>query len=363
VTLFTFVHSRILIQGTPCPIYQCALNPLNPSDIKDINNKICASHTLRNLQEYVDLEECNSEDHSCAHGAKLPLGKTTTCQAIPDYKHKQLPGIECSIDSECLSGPCLNGICRGADKGGKCEVDHDCDIDTFCDKQAKRCQYLSHENQHCDENKPCYSWAVCLSNQCVIKFSKLVGESVPDHDKNHLACETAYTKADEQGIKCTLGPKLQGAVHRNWKNLTCKYYAGNDVQPDAATIPVCGYSNVGSFYCPLGIGDLYDRMQDLKAFMQKMPKCHIDDHRFECKEAKLLPERKRAIAALWFTEGLTNGISTASSYIEDNDECVKEMITYDFWNFNDRTLESKNGSSITAATLLGFALCLIFSLL
>ena len=176
------------------------------------------------------------------------------------YKYPSYPGGVCQSSFNCLSGlctngktcfdsqiddtcyyhencplntACINGTCRPYfKKGENCTDSYQCEYDSFCNKQSKKCEELFHY----ENNQDITDYATLgekIENLCVN------GGYITEKDEEnntHIICET-LTNTD---FNC---------------NDECTYITSDKNQYISKSKCLCGFNKYRSKHCVLGNGD------------------------------------------------------------------------------------------------------------
>jgi len=229
--IITFILSFAFIFSFPthCPVYSCDSNILTGENCSKINfESENVTIALKGCKEDLvcDVSPFNLQETSCS------LYYTTT---------KFYPGEYCRNETECYSGICENGKCKGQEEDKDCTKDIDCDPGLYClEKFCKKAIV----NDIYGKNQKCAANYVKNDNRCV-KIGSI------DNDKPASvsgACRSLYINS--KGL-CSEGPKLIKSESNSTK---CQYQVSETEKEDGD--PVCGMSKSGESYCNPGVGDI-----------------------------------------------------------------------------------------------------------
>ena len=167
------------------------------------------------------------------------------------------PGTHCSSSSECYSGYCYKGICKGSELSQSCASNYDCDPDLYC-KSGFCAKLIPAGSSGCLSDFDCVPSSGCNSGMCVEYFSIKSGvyvASCPASNKN-LICASATCAKTDKGNLCieALSNSVKAPYH-------C--VLGQDCISKADPITglvmrsecVCGLGKSGNAFCGLFPGD------------------------------------------------------------------------------------------------------------
>jgi len=359
--LFLYFSCLLLISSSfanECIIAKCGA--IQQSLTNNINENICAIESINDQNRATQtFQSCPESMSSCAFSGANQKSYCYKEKTAFDYYSN--PGESCAEADDCITGVCDFGICRGNEAGAQCFQDPDCDMGLFCNTKERKCENYRQIGETCDIlNHKCVNWAACFNNKCVELLSLPVGEAITGENisgSNPALCSAlTLFRNSKNELVCAEGYKLSGPIERHSVNDTCKYTLNAE---DGVKIvefePQCGLSKSGAFYCPLGYGDLQEQLSQLRSFLSKGPICPISSSlTFDCNNTKGIEGRESALAALYLTKNLKGiDFSQQSVRIRNNDDCVKKMLTADYWNHmtKDDTQETDACTSLHFSAL------------
>ena len=168
------------------------------------------------------------------------------------------PGTQCTSSSDCYSGYCFKGICKGSELSQACSSNYDCDPGLYC--KANFCAKLIPAGTNgCLSDFDCENSSGCDSGWCVEYFSRKAGVyvgSCPSSNKN-LVCATATcAKTNEENL-C-----IEALMNSNKEPHYCALGGNNCISkadPHTGIVMVsecvCGLGKSGYAFCGLFPGD------------------------------------------------------------------------------------------------------------
>ena len=261
------IHT-LLIRGIKgCSKFVCKYNIYNNNTLKERTSASCSERRIeregRDIEFSYILNECEVNER-----CNISLGSTpSNCYREPERPSSLLPGEACIHNTDCYSpGSCLNGLCRGLQKGENCSFDQECDLLLFCD--GGFCHLLGEVGTQCHIYKKCKEYLVCNMNICTIPGS-LPNEQL---STSPLACNTYYNMlfTSDSKYHCvdapTLKHKIQGSTLTpptcQQMGGQCSYSLTHEKTTQIFTQPCrCGLNKEGNSYCPLGRGDMKEQVK------------------------------------------------------------------------------------------------------
>lgn len=176
------------------------------------NGLTCETTCKKNLgQECDSLAECvstattctidGSGNNVCKTGPIGGLDENCPCDSgylcNDDGRCKIEIGLPCSIDDDCISDQCVNGICgHGAAEGESCNLTSDCDLELHC--SVGICQQdgvdTGEEGAYCNNGDECGDGLTCVTNTCAITT-----QGLGDSCGSTLFCSTQLVCDISQG--------------------------------------------------------------------------------------------------------------------------------------------------------------------
>lgn len=313
-----------------CNAFQCDKNPGSSQQIFETCLK------FSNGTFY--LNPCNYPDR--VTNFCVATEDTTTqpvnCQRVNTLYPQLYPGEEpCFSVYQCMSQECELGKCVAAGVGQPCFENSDCDVGFYCN--ANICTELIFPGYSgCTQDTDCVTSAACNKNltdivgTCVEYFSLQTGKSVKNcAGYTSMLCETgqclnttnsyeytcvdAFTSSADQPNECS-------------SQLDCKTAtkAGN-LYSDCT----CGYNDQKQAYCNPMLGDSVslEYLPRLKDWVKsvKIHTCHTDRRFNQLCQKDWDYEKYDALM-------VTQNAYSLYAKIQDNDDCVKKIYTYSYWD-------------------------------
>jgi hypothetical protein len=85
------------------------------------------------------IKPCESESKPICNFTTISYDSPAFCEAAPPAS-LTFPGESCSKNSECHSGQCSNGVCKGKSADQTCSDDYDCDVGYYCSSWDSKCR-------------------------------------------------------------------------------------------------------------------------------------------------------------------------------------------------------------------------------
>eukprot|EP00826_Nyctotherus_ovalis_P004568 TRINITY_DN1099_c0_g1_i9.p1 TRINITY_DN1099_c0_g1~~TRINITY_DN1099_c0_g1_i9.p1 ORF type:complete len:269 (+),score=37.15 TRINITY_DN1099_c0_g1_i9:481-1287(+) len=229
---------------------------------------------------------------------------------------------------------CLNRIaddkqyCRGKLEGASCSNygDAECDVDLYCDSEAKICRPVAREDEDCNEAK-CASNLVCARSNLrpFERYCKSYGIFFNGHilasDTPSGVCRSNYK--DERDY-CQTGPVLVGSNLKENEGMPCEYNGG---QPGKSQ---CWFHARGKAICRRGAGDLMDDWKKAVAYLRLSPKCHVSAPMAQCDMGREVMSSQEEWEDAW------SAISTLhlEERLEGMPECVRQHLYPDAFKYS-----------------------------
>jgi len=240
-----YVNILSQIQGTnpECPVYytqdfEQGTGELCVWNNENIFNSLLATSTM--------LFYCNSSS-VCS----VSPGENGFC--VDNSVDNNYPGQNCSLNFNCHSNICSNGMCQGETENQGCETSKDCDPGLYCygSTGVKTCQPVATLGQSC-VSTPCQSTLLCDLNVCVQYYSKSLGSVTQDVVGFFArACQSGFAIKDTAGdYLCELAPISSTPGAKCTPGSFCIDSSGKYGKPC-----VCGFD--GNGYCQAFEGDSY----------------------------------------------------------------------------------------------------------
>lgn len=334
--LFT---SSVISQS--CVSYQCG----------SLSNNSCLSYSASNNTSII--QEC-SKDSFCPFNYSSPK-QSLSCQPYPTKSH--YPGEPCTSNIDCASGKCAsNNTCQGASQNMPCTHTLDCNPGLYCasttTSSSTTCLPLIPPGKSgCKTSSACSSMSYCNftglpeTSFCRPSLSLLEGTIINDcHNGINYMCKN---------LLCT----LRGSNFVCASSVTSVNIFPTKCSSDDDCLSIVDY-RVGSYYksqcgCtlsekPYGVCGLFPGDAPYQKFLailslwmnsENITKCNsVRGLSYPCINAYFSYSE-----VFWY---YTFYVFNYSS-IQDNEGCVKDTLTNDFWWYEDK-MASRN---ITGAGL------------
>ena len=307
-----------------CKSYECVQNP--PSDFGLL--RICAEY--KSSAGKYGLKKCdypNSFENFC--DTRNFVDQKAYCVTPQLEKTGLYPGEPCSQNKTCLSQYCQGDFCGGGKLGDSCSSNSECNHGLRC---LGTCQPLIGLNQYgCHSDYDCINSCGCDKNStgesgvCRPYFSIPIGQVVGSCvEYNSLLCEKGQcTNSTNSTYEC-----VEPFVSR--RNTECVsssqcLSANSEVYSKCE----CGYNGPGNAYCQPFIGDSVgmDLLSSLKDWVQSNEILFCNTERrwsLDCAENWNGNDYDRLKYRYYAYKNFT--------HYQLNDECVKNIYTYDYWD-------------------------------
>eukprot|EP00361_Fabrea_salina_P001189 CAMPEP_0202428950 /NCGR_PEP_ID=MMETSP1345-20130828/2835_1 /ASSEMBLY_ACC=CAM_ASM_000843 /TAXON_ID=342563 /ORGANISM="Fabrea Fabrea salina" /LENGTH=801 /DNA_ID=CAMNT_0049040067 /DNA_START=230 /DNA_END=2632 /DNA_ORIENTATION=+ len=288
--------------------------------------------------ENYELEICSADKPYCDYKA---LNQSAYCMEWPwPANNTKYPGDPCYGDSNCISGICLSGKCKGSLQGFSCSENSHCDVGLFCNSLGK-CQQQLAEGETCKDDFECQNMYACnatsrQSGMCVKYFSFEVGETVNDcmgfktPEGFSNLCETGSCKKipgpSTIGI-CTLQYELDGPYpHTCDRNEDC--IATDSENKTLMGSCECGMNKDGFSFCNTFSGDEPSQVtrSQLKLHFGNsgIGNCHTTQRLSEWCMSQNIPFH---YAYDYFRNEY---LKIDTPRYRDNEKCTAQIINYDY---------------------------------
>ena len=284
------------------------------------------------------------------------LTGTKTC-GVPNSVTNLAPGDICTTSSECYGeGFCESGICNAAStiKNAPCKDTLECQANQYCNEN--KCTPVIDDFERCDINNPgCKYGSVCTTYQtglnfygkpvmsvlefCIPLFSQKVEYPRGDYttqigEPNGLLCESGHFITDSNKYYCMNAPyKLTSITEGFEEGTECFFWAYLDksdphFKSKQKELAKCGFNNNNLAYCDIHAGDspYKEYISAYKNVLSKNLSCNPKS----TKCASLYSHANAAFPALE-RHALYKIQPNGNANVADNDECVRDEITVDYW--------------------------------
>lgn len=316
----------------PCTLYKCK------DKLFEWDPNVCKIEVNTSLS-FV-LNKCPLSNYYCLVS---DTRQVVSCQAKIQSNSK--PGDQPSTNEECYSKKRdSEGYCVGNAGGENCTDHIDCDIGYYCDATKKVCvAVITTEGAACDDTHLCDSYLNCYNSTCR-KYGHLAAGEVVYRKGTNDNCKTHYKDIIKN--TCIKGPVLTTSVLQKTLDSNCNYsYADYNTSES----PVCGFSQNGTAICLLKEGDTQTYWDQILAFMDTQPKCHVTHKYGLCAHAK------KTNCQLYYQAVKANILSNSylNYLVQDVPDCIKN------WQFPEYWKNPCPSSAVTTMVSLGLSLLII----
>ena len=295
IYILIFLHPYIIRVNTQnkqpiCDIYSCK-GTENENEESDYNHRVkynvptyCSQRTKIRTPNSTSTP-FNYTLTPCNNNSQCIISLTTdrsTCTEEPAPPNSKYPGERCTSSLSCIWGTCTDHICISGNIYTPCTADVECNVGLYCHNNTGTCMGWKLVNQYCDIYTKCASYLICDLNLCCVVGGKNVGEIA----YSPLACATLYTSPVDAAYTytyivggyghityyCANGPYLIG--YNATVPLPCPYSGlceYNLTMGARSTVVYrdcqCGITQKGESYCPLGMGDMAQEINDVMIYI------------------------------------------------------------------------------------------------
>lgn len=256
-----------------------------------------------------------------------------TCSAIPPKATlSSYPGEPCNINSDCLFGTCLSGVCFGANNGETCTSSSQCNPGSRC--QNNICTDLIPIGKiGCTTDYDCVPSAGCMKNSsatyCAPYFSVPSGDRVTSCIK---ASQGGYSNLCKTGVCLVTNSKTSmgqcSDAPKSFKPQPQECLSNNDCQGftndfNYTGICTCGINPYATSYCQPFMGDLIgvNYLNAYKKFLLKNYVIQCNTMRRFSSECWSLFATKTEMLALAKNKFLYENYPL----LQNNDVCIQEV--------------------------------------
>jgi hypothetical protein len=254
---FVFLLSLSIVFSAKCPIFVCNTtsgNTYTADPVKCSTKSVAATG-----QATFKLTNCGSAAQYCNFSYS---NATSYCSDITAQIGYLYPGEFCSDSAQCTTKNCKSNICTGADIGGVCAKDLDCNPGLYCNNVTLKCNTTAALGEKCASNSPrCANHLTCIFGKCIL-LGSLDLDAPSD---GPLGCKSYFIAADQYGVmKCATAPSLDtDATTPCTLGTICNYTQGTR---KFATPCKCGTNTVGNGFCHPGLGKLSSDISLVRIF-------------------------------------------------------------------------------------------------
>ncbi|CAG9318544.1 unnamed protein product [Blepharisma stoltei] len=340
-------------------------------------NEACIAY--QEATNHFALKDCPTGQYCNVAQSQANKWTNATC-TTPPTSAPLYPGDPCKVNTDCISGVCsTKGLCVGIgwDNQTTCADDSQCNPGLYCVENANSvlqftCQPLIKVGQSgCASEFDCVPNANCnftmnnFPGTCVAYFSAPNGTPVPCAVSGYSSfCQSGacYNAGFSDLGVCAPAPVSQQLPNSCVTSNSCM--AMNSLGQTFQGTCTCGYNPTGTSYCSAHIGDApgkaYLTVAKVLYSSPGMTNCQTSRrHYSDCLD--------RVAATLGQnTNVYYSAILNFTNYplYINNDNCVKSIITYDFWTHLPPTptppTPPHNDTSSSGILILGLGLFFAF---
>lgn len=321
---FTFL---VFASSQNCPKYECG----------SLQSPLCTSGS----DSTVYVQSCPIGSY-CPFNASTPL-VPQVCETI--QIELSYPGEPCKTNSDCNINLCLtNFTCAGLPEAAQCNNTLQCNPGLYCtqsniDSETVCTRQIQTGNIGCKDSGDCVNVAYCNwtgipgKSRCIGALSLLPGTQISQCINNlNPVCQNLYCTTNIEGSFCADLVKsiniLPVKCSSNWDCMSTTdryvggFYLGNCI---------CGNNPNGNAYCSLFPGD-YPYQHYLLVFSSWINSPNITN----CNSLRGFTPNCVKKYFSFYTE-LFYYYYYANLYpqLQSNSECVKDTITYNFWDYEE----------------------------
>ena len=311
--LLSFIMISIIsLQQFKCPTFKG----------EELPPGICASKTSPGVTGYNWVFQKCLENQTCNFD---PTKDTSSCINKQNVTNL-LPGENCTTNSSCYSGNCLNNTRIGKNETSLCVNDDECNVGLYCTGLAgkKLCSPLVENGKTCLKSvDKCYGNSACFNNTCT-PFQSLPIGNISD---NYLLCSSGYTlyqTVTDPVLRCRDPFNLTNPSPLCNIGESCNYKS----QDFVTSIPCrCGINIQGQGVCSNGTGHFQKSMEAFMNFTNqiwKTPTCHISKPFFCLNIQHLQGFNESYVGLQLFHDNVYLDNAT-------QDNVVKSILRSDFW--------------------------------
>lgn len=263
--LVTEVFYTRNVQTEECKKYVCVENLPDNTCIKDES------------ENKVFIQRCLDDTKFCPFMSNKD--GIVECVSRTGYHPRSFPGGECNKDSTCISGSCMDGICKGFENNEECSHHKDCYYGNACrtsETGSKSCRAQSLEGETCIDDYDCINTHGCVGEKCVEYLSLPDGATIKKSNgksRNILPmCQSGFEYEEKCAQLINVG---NNPIECNDNN-TCKYQILGGAEVIIEEFCQCGKNPTGRKICRLGNGskEFKDYINNLKILLAYSDNCN-----------------------------------------------------------------------------------------
>lgn len=258
-----------------CPVYKCesstknCLESFNPNNNNSSGIVISLNENICEKNQYCDYEISQTKILGNYNG-QCKIKNPNVPRELQRY-----PGEDCSDDTDCTNGLCLNGICYSKKFGEICDPNtpngiHGCGLGMFCGPKKNssdfhQCENLKVFGEECENSFECEMDTICYDGVCSKEYfsfdnGKKINEGFikDEHIKKNVQylCQSFYYSDKEK--KC-VEYKIVNKTYENGyvecdisdKNSCLYEIIGDGIAETFTRECKCGFNTEGKAYCPI----------------------------------------------------------------------------------------------------------------
>ena len=319
--MFFFISILLKAISITCPSYSC---PPAGFTFKDSSTCMQERNTSIYLQSCPSGTVCNSE--------------TSVCGPPESSYELGYAGDRCTSNSKCSSFSCVSGTCEGKNLNSSCSDHEDCNPGLRCSQSGICINLIQIGQSGCTDDYECANNAGCnvtgSTGTCIEYFSQPIEAFVNDCNNGvSKLCKTAECiKLPKFSLlgKCKIATQSLNSIPNNCSsNIDCKGTDGVDFFTGFCS---CGFNANRNAYCSPFPGDMpglayYSVWKN--ALGASVGICNTL-RRFSESCLELIGFKERVLEVTWGY--------VYYSQIQNNDACVKNVLTEDYYGSDDSGL-------------------------
>ena len=317
---------------------------------EDESNNICATkkRTESNTIFEIKVKKCPSMTCNIYNTLLGDTEKNTTCENPQDnglIQNPSYPGGICKSDLNCLSGICISGKCVDSSIYENCHSHENCPLNTACINGI--CRNYLRPNEQCEDSFQCEFDSFCNkeTKKCQKLFSFEDGADITnltsENERIENLCKSGgyITEKNSEGKlikKCETLTNLNNSC-----NDICSYNkkSNNEIFISEEKC-MCGYNKYRSKFCVLGNGEkLYkEHLENKKKFIRNKTYtqyCHTLERDFDEICLELLNTDFSVPFRKYVKEYNNKKILALQHHrLQESEECIKEVV----FNYNTKDI-------------------------
>ncbi|CAI2367697.1 unnamed protein product [Moneuplotes crassus] len=391
--LLPLISFFLLISFTSCSDYgPCRVFKCNGMSSQAKADNTCVEYNQQEQQE-VSVRSCTDQEYCTAQYWLRPSSMHESAYCYKKQREEEsevLPGETCSRDRECFgyqdgakchNNACVSAIydrCHGL-KGDPSKGHRWCNFGSYCEETSQECKPTFREHQKCDNSYQCGFGMACIAQspnfeefKCTRFHSLKEGDSF---DSTNIIERGLFFQPDDICLSqnaFSLGNKkfecrkadrsreqdIDMLERRQGAGEKCHFSSWDDAEDLSkenhnVDYSTCGFNQDISGYCRIRKGD--DAFAEVLDQVHKVNftslNCHILSGVSTCKA--LQKAAGNDLTTRWKRMKIVTNPNKEWASFANNDECIKETITAQFWRENSAWIMIQSKEIII--TLLVFA--------